>query len=230
MFNHSTYRALTITALLFSILAIGLFNIYLHSPIEDGFSVSYYIEEEDDEEEETIASENEEELENVEALETHRAYNEAQEQITKAEQNFIDSKDAFEEHMQAMDEAIKDSEKQSDLPEETPIESYSQSDEVIHNENVKRNSSVSYSLENRMATSLPNPVYTCPSSGTIVINITVDSMGEVINTHVDNPKSTTSDRCLKEQALEYANQARFDVLESSNENQKGTITYRFIGS
>lgn len=221
---HSTYRALTITSLLFLILAIVLFNIYLDSPKEDGFSVEYYIEEIDE------PLEPIEEPEDTEALETHRAYNEAKEHIAKAEQSSKASQQEFEERMQAMDQALKDSEKQPDLPEKSPIETYSQPAEVIHNENVKKSSSVSYSLQNRSALRLPNPVYTCPSNGTIVINITVDKLGEVINTVVDNSKSTTSDKCLKEQALEYANQARFDVSESSNENQNGTITYRFIGS
>lgn len=224
MFSHSTYRALTITSLLFLILTIGLFNIYLYSPKEDGFSVAYYIEEIEK------PIEPKEEPKDAEILETHRAYNEAQEQIAKAEQSYETSQKEFEDRMQAMDQALKDSEKHPDLPEKSPIETYSQSNEVIHKENVKRNSSVSYSLENRMALSLPNPVYVCPSSGTIIINIIVNKSGEVINTVVDNSKSTTSDKCLKEKALEYANQAKFDVSESSNENQNGTITYRFIGS
>lgn len=222
--HSTTYRALTITVLLFLILIIGLLNIYLLSPKEDGFSVEYYIEEE------VLEPEKEKEPVEKETLETHRAYNEAQEQITKQEQNHKASHQEFEERMQAMDQAIRDSEKQPELPETSPIESYAQSTEVIHNENVKRNSSVSYSLENRTAIILPNPVYTCPNSGIVVVNITVDKLGKVINTGVDNSKSTTSDKCLKEQALEYANQARFDVSESSNENQNGTITYRFIGS
>lgn len=224
MFIHSTYRALTITVLLFLILIISLFNIYLQSPKEDGFSVEYYIEEA------IVEPEEEKNPAEKETLETHRAYNEAQEQIAKAEQSHKDSQQEFEERIQAMDQAIKDSEKQPDLPEKSPIETYSQPTEVIHNENVKRNSSVSYSLENRMALILPNPVYTCPNTGIIIVNITVDKLGKVINTGVDNSKSTTNDRCLKEQALEYANQAKFDVSESSSENQNGTITYRFIGS
>src|SRR5690554_2880349 len=225
MLMHSTYKALLITALLFSILALGLFNIYLQGEKEESqFSVEYYFEEIEEEEEEI------EEPEQTENLETHRAYNEAREQIAKAEQNLQELQDDFEQQMQAMDEALKNSEKQPVVPEETFIDTYSHSDEVIHNENVKRVSSVSYYLEERSAIHLPNPVYTCPKGGIIVINITVNNLGEVINTHVDNLQSSTSDKCLNDQALEYAKQAKFDVSESSNDNQKGAITYRFIGS
>lgn len=224
---HSTYKALLITALLFSILALGLFNIYLQGEKEESqFSVEYYFEEKEEETEVEVV----EEVEQTENLETHRAYNEAQEQITKAEQNFKESQDDFEQQMQAMNAALKNSEKQPILPEDPPIETYPQTDEVIHNDNVKRISSVSYYLVERSAIHLPNPVYTCPKGGTIVINITVNNLGKVINTHVDNLKSSTSDKCLNDQALEYAKQAKFDVSESSNDNQNGTITYRFIGS
>jgi|SRR5690625_1002459 len=226
MLTSSTYKALLITVLLFSILALGLFNIYLQDEEEENrFSVDYYFEDIEDEE-----IEEEEESEQTEDLETHRAYNEAKKEILKAEQSLKETQDEFERQMQAMDEALKASNNQPKVPELSQKETYSQSDEVIHNENVKRTSSVSYYLENRTALYLPSPVYTCPKGGTIVVNITVDKLGEVIHTNVDNSKSTTSDRCLNEQALEYAKQAMFDVSESSNVNQKGTITYRFIGS
>lgn len=225
MLIHSTYKAFLITVLLFSILALGLFNIYLQGEKEESqFSVAYYFEEI---EEETMEAE---QTEDLEELETHRAYNEAREQIIKAEQNFEELQEDFEQKMQAMEDALKNANKEPILPEEISIETYSQTEEVIHNDNVKRISSVRYYLVDRNAIYLPNPVYTCPKAGVIVINITVNNLGKVIHTHVDNLKSNTSDKCLIEQALEYANQAKFDVSESLNEKQKGSITYRFIGS
>lgn len=223
MFTHSTYRSLSVTILLFSIIAIGLYSIHLKKKEKHIFSVEYYIEEPEDDE-------SEEDIEEQADIETHRAYNEAMEHIAKAEQDFEASQTEFQEQMQAMEEALQNSKTPTDLPKENISETYTQSSEVIHNDNVKRNSTVSYNLENRTAIYLPNPVYTCPESGIIVIHITVDKLGEVIHTNVDNSKSTTTDKCLKEQALEYAKQSKFDTSESSNENQKGTITYRFIGS
>src|SRR5699024_3234582 len=226
MLTPSTYKALLITVLLFSILALGLLNIHLQGEEEEQlFSVEYYFEEKE-EKDDVI----EEEPEQSEALETHRAYNEAEKELIKTEHLVESSQDEFERHIQAIDEALKNSDKQPTLPEASFKETYSQSDEVIHNENVKRTSSVSYFLENRTALQLPSPVYTCPRGGTIVVNITVNNLGEVINTNVDNSKSSTSDKCLNEQALKYAKQAKFNASESSNENQKGTITYRFIWS
>lgn len=226
MLTPSSYKALLITALLFSILVFGLTSIHLQNEKEENlFSVEYYFEEEEEKEE----KENKE-SDSTEDLETHRAYNEAEKQLIKSEQILTDSQDEFERKMQAMEEALQNANKQPNLPEDSSKETYSQNDEVIHNENVKRTSSVSYFLEKRSALFLPNPVYTCPRSGTIVINITVNKLGKVIHTTVDNSKSSTSDKCLNDQALEYAKQAKFNVSESSDENQKGTITYRFIGS
>lgn len=225
MFVRATYKALSITLLLFLILIISLFNIYLKNPKEEGFSVAYYIEEEEEIEKSV------EEPEDVEVLETHRAYNEAQKEISRLEQNQEAAQNEFEKQMQAMDQAIKNATKQEKISEKEPAkETIHNNEEVIHNENVERNSSVSYFLQDRYALYLPNPVYTCPNQGTIVVHITVDNLGKVIHTNVDNLQSTTKDKCLKEQALEYAKQAKFDTSESSNTTQQGTITYRFIGS
>ena len=228
MFKRSTYKALTISVLLYLILIIGLFNVYLHSSeVDNRFSVEYYVEEKIPE---IVENQQEEDLSAKEKLETHRSYNEAQEQAAKVSKNMKTSSKEFEEYMKAMDQAIKESADHGQHPKETPINTDTDIAKVIHNQNVHKQSSIRYSLANRTAINLPNPVYTCYSYGTIVIQITVDKIGKVINTSVDNFNSTSSDKCLKDKALEYANQARFNVSESSDEYQTGTITYSFIGS
>lgn len=72
-----------------------------------------------------------------------------------------------------------------------------------------------------------NPGYTCEqgSKGEVVINIEVNSSGNVISTE---PKSSYSNLnpCLVEQALKYARLSRFD--NSSQGSQRGTITYVFV--
>src|SRR5699024_5959323 len=118
MLAPSTYKALLITALLFSILALGLTSIHLQNEKEESlFSVEYYFEEEEEEEEEKS--------DQSEDLETHRAYNEAEKELIKAEELIKESQDEFTRHMQAMDEALKSSNKQPVLPETALNETYS---------------------------------------------------------------------------------------------------------
>lgn len=224
MYLRPTHKALLITVFFFVILITGLLHIYLQDEKEESyFSVDYYFEEEEETEEE-------ETLDPISEIETHRAYNEAQEQLAKLQEQAEAADSEFEKRIQAMEQALLNSEKTNKNLESDPIESYTQSEKVIHNDNVEKNSTVSYYLEDRTATKLPNPVYTCPNSGIIVIHITVNKYGDVIHTTVDNSQSTTSDRCLIDQALEYAKQAKFNLSERSSQNQKGTISYNFIGS
>lgn len=88
-------------------------------------------------------------------------------------------------------------------------------------------STVSYSLRDRDAIYLPIPVYLCENSGKIVVNITVNSQGDVIDTYT-NTSSTSSNACLIEHALQYAKEARF-VSDFSKKSQIGSITFNFIG-
>ncbi|WP_452222351.1 TonB family protein [Lacinutrix salivirga] len=86
------------------------------------------------------------------------------------------------------------------------------------------NSSIYYSLKNRTHIYLPIPVYLCDETGKIVINITVNESGKVINAYYNN-SSTSKNECLKDHALEYAKQARFNT--SSKKKQLGSITFLF---
>ena len=98
---------------------------------------------------------------------------------------------------------------------------------LANNSSVNTNSSVSYSLVNRKDQHLPPPVYLCEESGKIVINITVSASGEVIDAYVNN-SSTSKNDCLVASALQYANEARFNV-DASKTKQIGSITYYFKG-
>jgi len=96
------------------------------------------------------------------------------------------------------------------------------------NSSVNRNSSVSYSLKDRKDKHLPPPVYLCEAGGKIVINITVNSGGDVIDTYVNKASSTSTNECLIDSALEYAKTARFNS-DTSKDKQIGSITYYFQG-
>ena len=85
---------------------------------------------------------------------------------------------------------------------------------------------ISYFLQGREAiTELPNPVYTCEESGKVVINITVDAQGYVIQANYNKSSSSTSNGCLVDNAIYYAQKARFDTADKPK--QTGTITYQF---
>ncbi len=88
-----------------------------------------------------------------------------------------------------------------------------------------RNSSLSFSLKNRKAIDLPNPVYTCNGSGKVVVRIKVNHNGYVVDTKIDKKNSTTKNECLFDNALNYAEQALFS--RSNTTEQKGSITYYF---
>ena len=98
---------------------------------------------------------------------------------------------------------------------------------LANNSALNTNSSVSYSLVNRKDRHLPPPVYLCEEGGKIVINITVNALGEVIEAYVNN-SSTSKNVCLVDSALQYANDARFSP-DPSKTKQIGSITYYFKG-
>ena len=101
------------------------------------------------------------------------------------------------------------------------------SEEISIQTGANKNSTMSYSLVNRTHKFLPTPIYLCEHSGKIIINITVNHLGKVINTSV-NGSSTSTNECLIDHAIEYAKNARFSA-DASKETQIGTITFRFKG-
>ncbi len=89
------------------------------------------------------------------------------------------------------------------------------------------NSKISYDLGGRGATSVPEPVYDIQVEGKVVVEITVDKSGKVINAVAGRPGSTTLDATLLRIAREAALKAKFKSSSEAAEIQKGTITYIF---
>lgn len=89
-----------------------------------------------------------------------------------------------------------------------------------------RRSNISYYLPTRTKVQIPNPIYTCDKEGTVVINITVNQYGHVTKTDYNKSQSSTSNGCLIDEALYYAERARFSE-DAARESQKGTISYQF---
>ncbi|NER14578.1 hypothetical protein GWK08_14075 [Leptobacterium flavescens] len=99
-------------------------------------------------------------------------------------------------------------------------------EEISKNNVANRNTSISYSLKDRMHRKLPNPIYTCAQNGKIVINIKVDNQGNVIEATFNQASSNSRNGCLVDNAIAYALKAKFEN-NSGKREQIGTITYLF---
>jgi hypothetical protein len=232
-FNYS-YRAFLITCLLFGILFLAFKSINLSKYViveEDSFDVEYS-------KDELLL---EEELATLSKLdlkvETNRAFNEAEKFISEIEKENAESQEnsnTTRETGEVSDPSNiegreKKNNKKPSVKEEKWTHSDSESSKINSKKNSsKRNSTVSYSLLNRSVLDLPNPAYTCATSGKIVINIIVSETGKILNATYNKASSTSSNECLIDAALDYAKRANFTTFVGKKE-QLGSITYNFPG-
>ena len=72
---------------------------------------------------------------------------------------------------------------------------------------------------------LPKPVYNVQEEGRVVVTITVNPAGQVIQTSI-NKRTNTVNAALRKAAEDAARKARFNAVGGVN-NQTGTITYYF---
>jgi outer membrane biosynthesis protein TonB len=72
------------------------------------------------------------------------------------------------------------------------------------------------------------PVYLCEGKGKVVINITVNQKGYVVNASVSSSFSEVHDECLFKAATDAALKTRFNIDLDVSDNQKGSITYYFV--
>lgn len=233
-FNYS-YRAFLITCLLFAIFFLALYSWKLgkgQEPFDPKYDIEYA--ETDpilEDEQEQLALSN---LEKT-AIETNRAYNEAEKFLNKGTD--IETED-FEQKLAEMDAAITEGlTNNSDATikaaknkiKKTFETTLSKEDgKVSRSKGANRRTTISYSLKDRSALALPNPVYTCDAGGKIVISIEVNALGKIVKATYNKSLSSTTNGCLIDSALAYANQARF-TTQSNKELQLGTISYNFPG-
>lgn len=85
---------------------------------------------------------------------------------------------------------------------------------------------ISFSLEGRTASFLPKPNYPSHVSGTITVEVWVDSKGNVERVRGGIPPSTILENALVREAEAAARKARFDESPGSL-SKRGTITYVF---
>jgi colicin import membrane protein len=87
---------------------------------------------------------------------------------------------------------------------------------------------ISYNLQGRGFQALPSPKYDYQGEGRVVVEVSVDRLGKVIQAVPGIKGSTTLDEYLLKVAKDAALEARFETKSDAPAIQKGTITYNFI--
>lgn len=87
---------------------------------------------------------------------------------------------------------------------------------------------VSFDLAGRQPRSLPKPSYDIQEEGIVVVEVTVDRNGNVINARPGVRGSSNINEYFLKVAKEAALKSKFDKKPDAPSIQKGTITYHFI--
>lgn len=227
-FNYS-YKAFLIASLLVGNLVLLLVSVKLQKipfPEEETVPIEYL---------ETIPEEIQESQSeatvSTSKITTNTAYNEAEAFIREIEnEKNITSFDTEEMNSWPTSEtsSIDFDSYQKDIEEAKKTLQTSETIQEKNNKGVNKQTTISYSLKGRKAMQLKNPVYTCAANGKIVISITVNDQGKVIEQSYNKTLSTSSNGCLIEAALTYASRSKFNTKAGKN-LQLGTITYVFPG-
>lgn len=90
------------------------------------------------------------------------------------------------------------------------------------------NQGISYDLQGRRVQSLPTPKYDYQEQGRVVVEVSVDRSGKVIQAIPGYKGSNILDEYFLRVAKEAALKAQFDSKPDAPAVQKGTITYNFI--
>lgn len=234
------HKALIITCLIFSILILSMYNINISNESKKIRETLIELnelrpipppEEQQPEPEEPKPAEPQRQSPTVQ---THQAFNQDQEES----QNNLESRldEIFQKNAAQQETSEAESAKSSqgefglNNNKKEKKKKASEGDNSSKETSIKpgslRNSSISFSLLGRTARDIPNPIYTCDTSGRIVVNITVNAAGDVVKTSINKNASTSSNECLENMAMRYAADAKFTQLAGRNA-QPGTITYNF---
>jgi tRNA pseudouridine55 synthase len=83
----------------------------------------------------------------------------------------------------------------------------------------------SFNMKGREPLDNPIPTYRCKTNGVVVVLISIDELGKVVDARIQEG-SSSSNSCLREESVFYAKKWRFDY-SSSKRKQDGTITFTF---
>lgn len=135
--------------------------------------------------------------------------------------NFIDEQRRADEELHGNQIAV-DKANQQDKGDNKP----SSSQEMAAN--YSGPTRIFYSLQGRVHTYLPIPIYKCEGSGKIVLSIEVNTRGTVTDAKIIASESTTIDPCLTETAVNSALESTFNSDLNAPKSQQGTLTYLFV--
>jgi len=229
--STNTYKALIITTFLSIIVVFLGFTIHVKKKSE--LIAETYFEMDSEELEIEELEELEALLKSFDNITTNEAFNKNQKQEALEDAEFEKRLEEIRSRNDVKETQTKPKEsEQKSIPDENPT--FNEINDIINKRSEKnrkdianKNSSISYSLFDREHVFLPTPVYLCEFGGKIVINITVDSNGNVTDAYV-NSSSASSNGCLIDSALEYAKAAIFSI-NPAKPSQLGTITFIFKG-
>ena len=139
---------------------------------------------------------------------------------TDAEQLYKDAEKLARELKNGQSAIEEDAREETVDPNNTPTDNSSKKE-------YSGPSVVSYSLDGRKASHLKVPAYRCYGSGDVVVIITVDPQGRVVNAQVMEEMSS-SDPCHRKEAIRAARLSRFSVSTTAPARQTGEIIYRYI--
>ncbi|MUP45362.1 energy transducer TonB [Gramella sp. BOM4] len=229
------HKALILTTLSFAVLILALYNFKLASGNQETAEMLVDLEQfKVDEKEELKPEEETPQPKSRRNVQTHQAYN--QDKKTREadfnkrlnqifEKNSAQQEETENEESADSEGRVAVNKKNSDKKQQGS-DGNDSSEEKSQASAAYDYSSISFSLKGRNAVKIPNPVYTCDTAGKVVVNITVDANGYVIDTSINRRSSNTTNECLLERALEYSAGAKFTKL-AGRDSQPGTITYYF---
>ena len=233
---NNQHKALLITLLISGTVVLSVFNLSLKK--QNQLITESYYEMEPEKEltvEEIKILETLDKLSNAKA-ETNEAFNETQKtkHFAQAYKTIAPPEDYIPKATNSS-ENLSEARKTYDIPDDSKLNQeelakFSKVNDLLKKQQSDGNnskSSIRFSLLNRKKVHIPIPVYLCEVDGKIVVNITVNSRGKVIDAYA-NTSSTSDNECLIGHAIDYAKQSRFSS-DASKETQIGSITFYFIG-
>jgi TonB family protein len=163
--------------------------------------------------------------------------------VANAASNYDQKKDMSASQKKALAEKViedvKEFEKKqfNDFGKDNPVIANS-TDEKIKNNSISKtvnkslkktsNATAKYFCENRNMILQKIPSYLCNQTGTVRLTIKVNPKGEVTDCKVDNSETNTSNQCLIENAINYANNWKFNQDFSSIQRQEGWIEFIYL--
>ncbi|MDO5105755.1 hypothetical protein [Capnocytophaga sp.] len=221
-------KAITVTLFIMFCLVIAMLAVQLHNREKEIMIEMSHIDDLPPEDIKNDPKELEEPTKTQNNKVTLSAYNESDMKLQHSEEAFKTLDEILEERemQEANSELLTSNSPKSDLV--LPTEMLDKEQKLKKQEDVvNKNALVKYSLTDRtLRGELPNPIFTCERYGKVVVIIKVNENGYVIEATIDKANSTTSDGCMLDNALKYAQQTQFNVA-SGRGVQVGSITYSF---